>query len=128
MVVAQEALRARRSVAIFNGPDLLNEIRMTYDDNATTNYKALMKQLRGVDLLYVDDIAVARPTEWVLEQLYTIVNDRYQDERSIVLTADVASPETLRQHVGKRTFSRLHEMCADYIVPIFGSDRRLHVS
>ena len=51
-----------------------------------------MDSLVAVDLLHIEDLSVARPNEWVLEQLYTVINSRYQDERSIVFTADVRLP------------------------------------
>jgi DNA replication protein DnaC len=124
MLISQHALRAHRSVAIYTAPRLLSEIRTTYDTDATTSYHSLMHRLRGVDLLHIEDLAVARTTDWVLEQLYTVVNDRYQDERSIVFTADVESPRDLAEHVGARTYSRLIEMCGDPI-PLFGEDHRL---
>jgi DNA replication protein DnaC len=128
MIVSQHAFRARRSVAIYTGPQLLTAIRTTYDESSSQSYSQLMERLRGVDLLHVEDLAVARTTEWVLEQLYTIVNDRYQDERSILITADVATPSDLGQHVGRRTYSRLSEMCGELILPIFGSDRRVELA
>jgi DNA replication protein DnaC len=123
MLVSQHALRAHRSVAIYTAPRLLSEIRMTYEDDATQSYDALMRRLRGVDLLHIDDLAVARTTEWVLEQLYSVINDRYQDERSIMYTADVANPKDLAEHIGARTHSRLVEMCGDPLV-LFGPDNR----
>lgn len=128
MLVSQHALHAHRSVAIYTGPQLLTAIRTTYDQSSTQSYGQLMNRLRGVDLLHVEDLAVARTTDWVLEQLYTVVNDRYQDERSILITADVKSPEDLGDHVGRRTYSRLSEMCGELILPIFGSDRRVQRS
>jgi DNA replication protein DnaC len=124
MLVSQYALRAHRSVAIYTAPRLLTAIRTTYEDDATQSYDSLMERLRGVELLHVEDLAVARTTDWVLEQLYTVVNDRYQDERSIMFTADVENPEDLAQHVGSRTYSRLIEMCGDPI-PLFGEDNRV---
>ena len=124
MLVSQHALRAHRSVAIYTAPRLLSEIRMTYEDDATQSYDALMRRLRGVDLLHIDDLAVARTTDWVLEQLYSVVNDRYQDERSIMYTADVQNPKDLAQHIGARTHSRLVEMCGDPLV-LFGEDNRV---
>jgi DNA replication protein DnaC len=123
MLVSQHALRAHRSVAIYTAPRLLSEIRTTYEDDAAQSYDALMRQLRGVDLLHIDDLAVARTTDWVLEQLYSVVNDRYQDERSIMYTADVAQPTDLDAHIGARTRSRLEEMSDDPIV-LFGADQR----
>jgi DNA replication protein DnaC len=62
----------------------------------------------------------------VLEQLYTIINDRYQDERSVIFTADVENPDDLAAHVGERTYSRLIQMCGDPL-PLRGEDRRIAV-
>ena len=127
MLISQHALRAKRSVAIYTAPRLLAAIRNTYEDDSKQSYDQLMDRLRAVELLHIEDLAVARTTDWVLEQFYTVVNDRYQDERAILFTADVKSPEELAAHVGERTYSRLFEMCRDPI-PIFGSDQRLEKS
>jgi DNA replication protein DnaC len=124
MLISQAALRAHRSVAIYTAPRLLTAIRNTYEDDSTQSYDQLMDRLRAVELLHIEDLAVARTTDWVLEQFYTVVNDRYQDERAILFTADVDTPEDLAEHVGARTYSRLMEMCGDPI-PMFGADRRL---
>jgi DNA replication protein DnaC len=124
MLISQHALRARHSVAIYTAPKLLAEIRNTYEDDATQSYDQLMEQLRAVDLLHIEDLAVARTTDWVLEQFYTVVNDRYQEEKAIMFTADVHPPGALAEHVGARTYSRLYEMCGDPI-PMYGADQRL---
>ncbi len=126
MLVSQHALKARRPVAIYTVPHLLSAIRKTYDDNSPHDYLELMERLAGVDLLHLEDMAVARTNEWVLEQLYTVINDRYQEHRSIVFTADVERPEDLAEHVGERTYSRLIEMCGDPL-PLRGEDRRISV-
>ena len=123
MLIAQYALRARRTVAIYTAPWLLSQIRSTYEQGAEQTYLELMERLAAVDLLQLDDMAVASQTDWTLEQLYTIVNRRYEDRRSVVLTADVGSPELLGEHVGARTSSRLLEMCEP--VPLFGADNRV---
>ena len=124
MLVSQHALRAKRAVAIYTVPQLLAEIRTTYDGDAEHGYAELMRRLAAVDLIHLEDMAVARTNEWVLEQLYTVINDRYQDERSVVFTADVERPEDLAQHVGERTYSRLIEMCGDPL-PLRGDDHRI---
>jgi DNA replication protein DnaC len=124
MLVSKHAAEARRTVAIYTVPRLLAEIRKTYDDDSRHDYLDLTRQLAEVDLLHLEDMAVARTNEWVLEQLYTIINDRYQDQRSIIFTADVEHPEDLAEHVGARTYSRLIEMCGDPL-PLRGEDRRI---
>ena len=125
MLITIEAMRRGRTVAVYTGPDLLSAIRRTYDDNS---YGSLMESLVAVDLLHIEDLSVARPTEWVLEQLYTVVNSRYQDERSITFTADVRMPSDLGTSIGDRSVSRLEEMCGERLIGIFGADRRTTVA
>ena len=123
MVISIHALRARRTVAVYTGPKLMDHLRLSFRDDAPVGYTKLMDSLRSVDLLHLEDLAVARPTDFVLESLYTIINDRYEAERSIMFTADVNPPGELGKHIGERTWSRLAEMCD--IVPMCGSDYRV---
>jgi DNA replication protein DnaC len=122
MLVAQHAIKAHRSVAIYTTPWLLARIASSYDDVSET-YMGLMDRLAAVELLQIDDMAIASEKEWTLQQLYTVVNRRYEDKRAIVLTADVESPEKLGDHIGHRTASRLFQMCEP--IPLFGPDRRV---
>lgn len=123
MLISIHVLRARRTVGVYTGPKLMDHLRMSFRDDAPVGYTKLMDSLRTVDLLHLEDLAVARPTDFVLESFYTIVNDRYEAERSIVYTADVDQPNELATHIGGRTWSRLIEMCGDPI-PMYGDDYR----
>lgn len=122
MLVSKAALEARRSVAIYSLPRLLAEIRSSYDEDARHSYTDLIDRLAQVDLLHVDDVGAERTNEWVLEQLYSIVNARYEDGRAIVITTNL-DPSALRDQIGERTVSRLVEICGDPL-PLFGHDRR----
>ena len=53
----------------------------------------LFRRLCTVDLLVLDDLGAEKQTEWVLEQLYSIVNERWQDRRSIVVTTNIPDPD-----------------------------------
>ncbi len=121
MLITIEAMRRGRTVGVYTGPDLLTAIRDTYEDNS---YSSLMDSLLAVDLLHIEDLAVARPNEWVLEQLYTVINARYQDERSIVFTADIEKLSELGERIGHRTASRLIDICGEPIL-MHGEDYRL---
>jgi DNA replication protein DnaC len=120
MIISKHALKARRSVAIFTAPVLLAHIAATYERDAHHTYLQFMDRLAAVDLLHVDDMAVARQTEWMLEQLYTVINRRYEDQRAIVFTTDRSDLGTC---VGERTFSRLQEMCGEFVA-VDGADAR----
>ena len=122
MLISKSAVEAGRSVAIYSVPQLLADIKATYEDGAGGSYLDLFRRLSRVDLLHLDDLGAEKRTEWVLEQLYAIVNERWQEQRSIVVTTNLADREELREQVGARTVSRLSEMCAT--IPIMGRDMR----
>ena len=123
MLVSKAALDAGRSVAIYSLPRLLNEIRDTY--RAERSHVDLLDRLTAVDLLHIDDVGAEKSNEWVLEELYSIVNARYEDERSIVITTNILDRDELREQITSRTVSRLTEMCDE--LPLTGTDHRMDV-
>ena len=123
MLVSKEALAKGHSVAIYSLPKLLARIRRTYDEEpGEDSYSAFFQRLTSVDLLHIDDFGAEKRSDWVLEQLYSLVNERYEDERSIMLTTNL-TVDKLEEQIGHRTVSRLTETCEQ--VAIFGTDRRL---
>jgi DNA replication protein DnaC len=123
MLVSKAALNAGRSVAIYSLPRLLNEIRDGH--RAERSHVDLLDRLTEVDLLHVDDVGAERTTDWVLEELYSIVNARYEDQRSMIITTNLDYAE-LEAQVSARTASRLAEMCDQ--LPVQGADRRVELS
>jgi DNA replication protein DnaC len=120
MLVSKAALQTGRSVAIYSLPRLLNLLREAMD--SAGGKLDLLDRLTAVDLLHLDDLGAENRTDWVLEQLYSIVNGRYEAQRAIVATTNLM-PDELSQRLGARTVSRLVEICGD-LIPLFGEDRR----
>jgi DNA replication protein DnaC len=120
MLVSKAVLEAGRTAAIYSLPRLLNEIRHTYD---TGGHNQLLDRLAAVDLLHIDDVGAERKNDWVLEELYSIVNARYEDQRSMVLTTNCLDREELCEQIHARTVSRLTEMCDE--LPLLGHDHRM---
>jgi DNA replication protein DnaC len=131
MIVSKAAMEADRTVAIYSLPRLLAQLRDTYQDDSQFSLGELIDRLSAVDLLHVDDVGAEQTSPWVLEQLYTIVNTRYEDGKAILLTTnlvkDDGDDEPLRTQIGERTVSRIYEICGD-AKPMFGPDRRLEAS
>jgi len=122
MLVSKHALEAGRSVAIYSLPKLLARIRRTFDaERGEQSYSELFQRLTTVDLLHLDDLGAEHRTDWVLEQLYSLINERYEAKRSVIVTTNNEEDE-LKAEVGERIVSRLAEMCAPQ--PLYGSDRR----
>lgn len=123
MLLSKEALRARRAVGIYTAPQLLSDIYATYGREGGS-HPELMRRLMTVDLLHIEDLAAVAPNDHVSQVFYTVINERYQEKRSVIFTADVQQPHELGDYVGDRVYSRLMEMCGDP-VPMFGTDHRI---
>ena len=142
MLVAKTALSAGHTVAIYSVPQLLARIRRTYDgDPGEQSYLEFFERLTTVELLHLDDLGSERRTDWVLEQLYAIVNRRYEEQLPIVVTMNddevIASAreagvdtdnwnEALNRQLGARTVSRLVQICGE-VYPVRGEDMRYRV-
>ena len=134
MVISKAALAAGHTVAIYSLPRLLAMLRETYQDDALYSLSELIDRLCAVELLHVDDVGAEQTSDWVLEQLYTIVNTRYEDGKALLLTTNLIGREDpdgdghpagpLRRQIGERTVSRIWEVCGDPL-PLFGHDRRM---
>jgi len=130
MLISKAAMEADRTVAIYSLPRLLAQLRDTFQDGSEYSLNDLIDRLSAVDLLHVDDVGTEQSSPWVLEQLYTIVNTRYEEGRAILLTTNLVTIEgddALREQIGDRTVSRIYEICGDP-KPMFGEDRRLETT
>jgi DNA replication protein DnaC len=107
-----------RSTALFDA------LRPDADGNSG---RAMVKRLQNVDLLYLDDLAAARPSTWTQERLFEIFDDRYINRRPVLITSDVL-PKELLDVTGERVLSRLAEMCRGGVVLLEGADRRRGVA
>lgn len=100
--------------------DLLRVIRSTYNPLVRTAEMDVLRPVMEADLLVLDDIGSEKTSEWVEETMNLIVNTRYNERRHTIFTSnyeDVPEREsdaqdfTLKERIGFRIHSRLHEMC-----------------
>jgi DNA replication protein DnaC len=122
MLISKQALEAGHSVAIYSLPKLLARIRRTYDSEpGGESYLSFFERLTSVDLLHIDDLGAEKRSDWVLEQLYALINERYEAQRSMLITTNLHHHE-LEEQIGARTVSRLSQICDE--VELRGHDRR----
>ncbi len=119
MIVSKAAMDAGRTVAIYSCPRLLSVIRESIDAGGVLDF---LDRLAEADLLHVDDLGAEHRTEWVLEQLYSIINSRYEEQRATLVTSNLDYDELAAQ-LGERIVSRLEGMCGDPL-PFYGEDAR----
>lgn len=76
--------------------------------------------LLDVSRLVIDDVGADRPTDWSMERLALLVDERWAENQATVFTSNL-SPKDLEVHVGPRAFSR---MVSGVNVLLEGFDRR----
>lgn len=132
--LAKQLITDDINVWVFNLPRLLNTIRSSFSkqevynedtDNYSYAFVKDMKDIEGlinVDILIIDDIGAEKPSDWVAETLYYLINSRYEDMRTTIFTSNL-SLDKLADRIGDRIVSRIAEMCDVY--EISGEDKRL---
>jgi DNA replication protein DnaC len=81
---------------------------------------ALEKLRFGVAL--IDDIGTEKPSEFTAEHIFTVLNRRWLDETTTIVTTNLPAVE-LEAALGERTFSRLGHGAT--VLALRGPDRRL---
>jgi DNA replication protein DnaC len=101
-------------------PDLLKEIRQGFGQGGYSS--ELIKKVEIAPILILDDLGAEKSSEWVREQLYVIINQRYINMLPTLVTTNCTTEE-LMERLGERTVSRLIEMTDSY--KITADDYRL---
>lgn len=124
MLVSRHILESGRAAAIYSLPKLLGRIRSTYDSEpGDESYADFFERLCEVDMLHLEDLGTEKRTEWVLEQLYALINERYERQKSVMVTTNYDQAQ-LEEQLGDRIVSRLVEICGDPL-PLYGTDHRM---
>lgn len=84
--IAKRALAHNHSVFCHTVINLLDLLRSSYNDDT---YDLLIKDLCTVDLLILDDLGAQKETEWAVEKLYQIINERSQKLLPLVITTNL---------------------------------------
>lgn len=154
--ILRDLVQKKGARCLFRGYSaLLKQIQGTYSrqvvaDEETgvvlTEYSILQDVIQ-VDVLVLDDLGAEKSSEWTLSMLYHVINERYNDRRTTIITTNLpwdappspprAKPRsqaqedaegavrslTLRARISERTYSRIAEMCP-HKVELQGVDYR----
>lgn len=125
--------------------ELLKQIQNSYNDSVKATELEVLRPVFETEVLVLDELGAVKPTEWVWDTVSLILNTRYNDNRTTIITSNFPNlpargsqsnfnsrsreaaehanrEETLGDRIGERMRSRLHEMCR--IVKMEGEDFR----
>lgn len=101
--------------------DLLNRLRKCYQSKEQDQEIEVMRVLKNVELLLIDDIGSEKVTGWVEEKLYEVIDTRH--ERLTTIFTTNLNGEEMSKKLGQAIASRIFG--TGYQVHITGRDRRL---
>ena len=123
--------------------ELLKEIQNSYNSSVQATELDVLRPVFETEILVLDELGAVKPTEWVWDTVSLILNSRYNDNKTTIITTNfpnepahtaeaanseftrarrATAGETLGDRIGERMRSRLHEMCR--IVQLQGADFR----
>ena len=91
-----------------NFQDLIQEIQASFDSDEVPSKSEILRPLLEADLLVLDELGSQKPSLFVQDILYYIINTRYNDERTTIFTTNLT--DDLHERIGERLRSRLYEM------------------
>jgi DNA replication protein DnaC len=134
--------------------ELLKEVQNSYNQTVAATELEVLRPVFEAEVLVLDELGAAKPSDWVWDTVAHILNSRYNDRRITIITSNFLNAgllgtettpafesepdtdagreareamrkETLGDRIGERMWSRLQEMCV--MVEMYGKDFRQSV-
>jgi DNA replication protein DnaC len=127
--------------------ELLKQVQNSYNPQVSATELGILRPVFEAEVLVLDELGAAKPSEWVWDTVAQILNSRYNERRTTIITTNYTNEaglmaaagegaksqaaramrqETLGDRIGERMLSRLQEMCV--VVEMRGKDFRQSVA
>jgi DNA replication protein DnaC len=151
--ILKELVQERGAHGLFcDYRELLKEVQNSYNQTVAATELEVLRPVFEAEVLVLDELGAAKPSDWVWDTVAHILNSRYNDRRTTIITTNypntealgatpvrrmgkksmeqedaerAMSGETLGDRIGERMRSRLQEMCV--AVEMRGKDFRQSV-
>jgi len=114
-----------KTAIFWNTPELMQNEKADFDKDSYSKRRSIERLKESKQLLILDDIGTENATGWVLDQLYMLINKRYNEMKPVIFTSNL-SIEDVGKILGDRIASRIVEMCD--VVELTGDDKRLTIN
>ena len=118
--IANALLEQGVPVLMTNFSKILNQMGAMYSEE---RYQYIAS-FSNFPLLIIDDLGIERNTEYALEQVYAVIDERYKSGLPLIITTNLTMDELNdpADVAHGRIYSRVLEMCTP--IQVLGSDRR----
>jgi DNA replication protein DnaC len=145
--IIQELVRGKGVPCLFcDYRELLKQIQNSYNPSVQATELEILRPVFEAEVLVLDELGAVKPTEWVWDTVSHILNSRYNDKKTTIVSTNFPNlppgefasghgpresarqamrGETLGDRITERMRSRLLEMCR--VVQVDGGDFRQRV-
>ncbi len=122
--IANALLEQGVPVLMTNFSKILNQMGALYSEE---RYQYIAS-FSHFPLLILDDLGIERSTEYAMEQVYAVIDERYKSGLPVIITSNLMINEIRNPAdvAHARIYSRVLEMCTP--VHVKGMDRRIGIS
>ena len=71
--------------------DLLKEVQNSYNREVAATELEILRPVFEAEVLVLDELGAAKPTDWVWDTVAHILNSRYNDRRTTIITTNYAN-------------------------------------
>lgn len=124
-----ERFRVRGRFAEFT--ELLHQIQATFGDSSRRTREQIMQPVIDAEVLVLDELGAQKPSQWVMDILYLIINTRYTRKLPTIFTSNFDLPSSQSgQRSGREegTATLDHRISALLVSRIFEMARKVKVS
>lgn len=108
-------------VMFVNIGEIASRVKNTFDNKSNKEDSQLFEEIKNVELLVIDDIGVEKQSDWLAEQMFLIINHRYEKRMPVIITSNQSLEDLSKMH-RPQICSRMQEMCK--IIQFKWDDRR----
>jgi DNA replication protein DnaC len=145
VAIARELVTGKRAdVLFYEQRELMKALQGTFESGSSQRESEILGPVQSAEVLVLDDLGAGRTTAWARDVMHDIIATRYNEERPLIITTNLAigdepakkgsrgekprkgaldAPLSLRDRLGDALISRIYEMCK--IVRVQGEDFRV---
>lgn len=85
--------------------------------NAGYDKKEIVEQVHYYPLMVIDDLGAERSSEYAMETVYTVIDERYKSKKPLIVTTNLTLDELCRPKdmTYQRIYDRILEMCTPLV-------------
>lgn len=115
--ISNELIEKDKLVVVGRLTSLLDMIKETFRDNSKSENE-LIELFSNVDMVVIDDLGTEKISQWALDKLYTIIENRNENKLPIIITTKFDKESLLHRfeqsndkELSKAIIQKLYQMC-----------------